>query len=343
MPKIRPRITEEDYAILQQIRSTHSALQAECEEKGIPIEDVKHYWYKGESFSINVKNPTYSYEQVRDEIVKSMKSHSPVYEKIKREKPTEESHLLVIDPADVHIGKLATVSETGEEYNSNIAIERVLSGVAGIIEKSKGFQIDKILYIIGNDILHTDTTRRTTTGGTNQDTDGMWYENFMTAKRLNIAIIEQLLMLADVYVQYDPSNHDYMSGYFLADTISSWFSKNKNIEFNCSIAHRKYFRYHNNLIGTTHGDGAKEQDLPMLMAHESQDWGSCKHKYFYTHHIHHKKSKDYMGVTVESVRSPSGPDGWHSRNGYQHAPKAIEAFIHSKVNGQVARLSHVFA
>lgn len=343
MPKIRPRITEEEYSILQKIRSNHEALQAECEEKGIPIEDVKHYWYKGENFSINVKNPTYSYEQVRDEIVESMKKHSPVYESIKRDKFKDDGHLLVIDPADVHIGKLATMYETGEDYNSGIAIQRVLDGVYGIIEKSKGFKIDKILYIIGNDILHTDTPRRTTTSGTGQDTDGMWYENFMTAKQLNISVIECLLRYADVFVQYDPSNHDYMSGYFLADTISSWFSKSKNIEFNCSIAHRKYFRYHNNLIGTTHGDGAKEQDLPMLMAHESPDWSVCKHKYFYTHHIHHKKSKDYMGVTVESVRSPSGPDGWHSRNGYQHAPKAIEAFIHSKQNGQVARISHIFA
>lgn len=342
MSKIRPRLTEKEYEILQQIRSNHAALQAECDEKGIPIEDVKHYWYKGENFSINVKNPTYTYEQVRDQIVESMKKHSPIYEKIKRDKPKDDGHLLVIDPADVHIGKLATSSETGEDYNSSIAVHRVLDGVYGIIEKSKGFKIDKILYIIGNDILHTDTPRRTTTSGTHQDTDGMWYENFMTAKRLNVAILETLMKYADVYVQYDPSNHDYMSGYFLADTISSWFSKSKNIQFNCSIAHRKYFRYYNNLIGTTHGDGAKEQDLPLLMAHESQDWTSCKHKYFYTHHIHHKKSKDYMGVTIESVRSPSGPDGWHSRNGYQHAPKAIEAFIHSKENGQVARISHIF-
>jgi hypothetical protein len=60
------------------------------------------------------------------------------------------------------------------------------------------------------------------------------------------------------------------------------------------------------------------------------------------HHVHHKLSKDYQGVTVESLRSASGTDSWHHRAGYQYAPKAIEGFIHHKRHGQVARLSHIF-
>lgn len=343
MPKeVRPRITEDEYSILLDIRDKHKALAQECEAIGIPVGDVKHYWYKGENFSINVKNAMSSYTDVKDMIVEEMKAHAPKYDTIKRDKHTSP-HLLVVDPADIHIGKLAVKSETGDEYNTEIAVSRVSSAVSDIVVKAQGFNIDKVMYVIGNDILHTDTTRRTTTAGTNQDTTGMWHENFLIAKRLHISVIEMLMQVADVYVQYDPSNHDYMSGFFLADTISSWFSNSKQVTFNASIAHRKYFRYHNNLIGTTHGDGAKETDLALLMAHETgSDWSQCKHKYFYTHHIHHKKSKDYMGVTVESMRSPSGTDGWHSRNGYQHSPKGVDAFIHHPEQGQVARISHIF-
>lgn len=343
MPKeIRPRITEDEYNILLDIRQRHKALNQECEAIGIPVGDVKHYWYKGENFSINVKNAIASYTDVKDIIVEEMRAYAPKYDEIKREKH-ESPHLLVVDPADIHIGKLAVKSETGDEYNTDIAVSRVSSAVSDIMVKSKGFNIDKVMYVIGNDILHTDTTRRTTTSGTNQDTTGMWHENFLIAKKLHISVIEMLMQVADVYVQYDPSNHDYMSGFFLADTISSWFSNSKQVTFNASIAHRKYFRYHNNLIGTTHGDGAKETDLALLMAHETgEDWSQCKHKYFYTHHIHHKKSKDYMGVTVESMRSPSGTDSWHSRNGYQHSPKGVDAFIHHPEQGQIARISHIF-
>ena len=260
---------------------------------------------------------------------------------IKREK-NGTGHLLVVDPADIHIGKLSRSFETGDNYNNSVAVQRVIKGVRGIVEKSKGYRISQILFIGGNDILHIDNPKRTTSAGTPQDTDGMWYENFLIAKQLYIDILSELLKIADVHFVYNPSNHDYMSGFFLADVIKTYFKNCDNITFDCNIQHRKYYTWKNNLIGTTHGDGAKEELLPMLMAQESKDWSSVKHRYIYTHHVHHKKSRDYVGVTIESLRSPSGTDGWHHRNGYQHAPKAVEGFIHCPVHGQVARLTHIF-
>ena len=65
-------------------------------------------------------------------------------------------------------------------------------------------------------------------------------------------------------------------------------------------------------------------------------WVSCPMRYIYCHHIHHKQThkflsgKDFVGVTVEYLRTPSPGDSWHSRNGYIGAKKAVEAFVHSK-------------
>jgi hypothetical protein len=219
-----------------------------------------------------------------------------------------------------------------------------MRGVNGILNKVKGFEVDKIMLIIGNDILHVDTPKNTTTSLTHQDTDVMWYDAFLMAKKLYVDVIELLLQVAPVHVMYLPSNHDYAHGFLLADTISSWFSRSKNISFDVSISHRKYFCYGKNLIGGTHGDGAKTVDLPLLMAHEaSVHWADSIHRYVYTHHIHHKQSKDYMSVCVEALRSPSGTDSWHHRNAYQHAPKAVEGFLHSKEYGQIARITHLFS
>ena len=234
--KYRPRLSEEEYALV----TKHRALQKECELSGIPVKDVNHYWYKGKHFSLHVKNKGVSPEELRDDIIKAMDKHSPTYYKIKRKK-LEKPHLLVIDPADIHIGKLCSAFETGEEYDSQIAVKRVKEGVKGILNKAKGFNIDKILFVGGNDILHIDSPKRLTTSGTPQDTDGMWYENFMTAKKLYVDILEMLISIADVHFVYNPSNHDYMSGFMLSDSIQSWFRKCKNITFDCSIAHRKGF------------------------------------------------------------------------------------------------------
>ncbi len=344
----------EAVSVLSALKTDGTIMNIEeyCEFYKIPFEQVKSYKIcthstRGAYYNIASHTMTGAgvdtFKVFAAGLLEDLKNISSKTKTIARARPVEaESYLLVVDPADCHVGKLAESFETGEDYNNQIAIKRIREGVEGIIEKTKGFPIEKILFVGGNDILHIDTPKRTTTSGTPQDTDGMWYTNFLMAKEIYVEILNRLLEIADVHFVFNPSNHDYQTGFFLADVIQTYFKDCKNITFDCSIAHRKYFTYGENLIGTSHGDGGKVADLPLTMAHESKDWSSCKHKYFYIHHFHHKMSKDYMGVCVEALRSPSGTDSWHSRNQYHFAPKAIEGFLHSKTHGQIARIVHLF-
>jgi len=323
-------------------------LREYCDFYKIPFEQIRTYKLvthssKGAYYNL-ASNPIVAehMEKFGEKLLAEIASLSTLPKSIQRAYMDEDCYLLVVDPCDIHVGKLASAFETGEDYNTQIAVKRVHEGVDGILNKVKGFCIDKILFVAGNDILHIDTPKRTTTSGTPQDTDGMWYDNFLLAKQLYIEVLEKLLKVCDVHFVHNPSNHDWTHSWFLADVIKTYFKDCSNITFDCDINHRKYFTYHSNLIGTTHGDGAKMSDLPLLMAHESEDWSNSTHRYIYSHHVHHKSSKDFMGVCVESLRSASGTDGWHSRNGYQHAPKAIEGFLHHKDHGQIARITHIF-
>ena len=333
-------LTPEQQLQLKEIKN--KGLLAHCKNRGIDFSSVIEYWDKTKEYSVKIRPEVVQMRDICSELIDEMKDYAPKYPSIKRSK-IKDPHMLVIDPADVHIGKLSTAFETGEDYNSEIAVQRVRDGVDGILSKASGFNIEKFVLVIGNDILHIDTPKRQTTSGTPQDTDGMWYENFLKAKNIYIEVIERLMTQADVHVMYNPSNHDYTNGFFLADVIKTWFKNSKNVTFDTSISHRKYLKYGLNLIGTTHGDGAKFQDLPLLMAQEaSKHWSDTKHRYVYTHHVHHKNAKDFVGVTVESLRSPSGTDSWHHRNGYQHNPKAVEGYVHHPNHGQIARLTHIF-
>jgi hypothetical protein len=317
----------------------------ECDKVGIDPEKVKHYWYKGKNYSINVKgeNNIFNYADFKEDFIGSVKDLRPNHIQIIRTESDEDGHCLLIDPADVHINKLCSAFETGEEYNSQIAVQRVKDGVSSIIQKSKGFNIDRIILIVGNDILNTDNTKGQTTKGTQQDSHLKWFDAFLMAKQLYIDIIETLVSIADLEIVYNVSNHDEMSGFFLMDSLYSWYNEHPNIKFDRSPSHRKYTTYGKNLIGTTHGDGAKQNDLPLLMCHEaSEHWHKCKHRYWFTHHVHHKTSKDIMSVQIESLRSPSPADSWHHKSGYQHSPLAIEGFLFHKDFGQVARLTVIF-
>jgi hypothetical protein len=319
----------------------------ECETVGIDFDKIKNYWYKGKNYSINVRGEGYEpfkYEDFKKDFIESVSTIAPKHIKIDRDTTqSPDNHCLLIDPADIHINKLCSAFETGEEYNSQIAVQRVREGVAGILKKSSGFKIKKIILIAGNDVLNTDNLKNQTTKGTEQDTHLKWFDAFLMAKQMYIDIIATLVQVADLEIVYNVSNHDQMSGFFLMDSLFSWYNTHPQITFDRSPAHRKYTTFGKNLIGTTHGDGAKQNELPLLMCHEaSNHWHHCVHRYVFTHHVHHKTSKDVMSVQIESLRSPSPADSWHHTKGYQFSPLAIEGFVFHEEYGQVARLTHLF-
>ena len=331
----------------------NSALDLHLKERGIKKEDVvsvKHW--QSIKWDLRFSIVTKEKKHIKDEellgsIKDLIESHSPYYPEIK--KNPDANHLLVINPADIHIGKYAHKTETGSTYNTKVACERVLEGIEGLITKSKGFTLDRVLFCVGNDILHIDNVYQTTTKGTIQDTDGKWWEHFELALALYVKCIERLRQIAHVDVLHSMSYHDYQSGFHLAHALQSWFRKADDVNFDISVAHRKYYQYGKNLIGLEHGDGAKMDKLPLLMAQEKpQMWSKTTYRYWYLHHIHHKvkhkwlDAKDFIGVTVEYMRSPSGTDSWHSRKGYTGVSKAVEGFIHEKESGQVARVVHYF-
>lgn len=344
----RIRLTEDEHALIKQLRKkgVASKLVNECDEAGLPLSNVKHFWYKSEKFSIFSKSDGLQLEDVFDPIIKDVQRYSPKFRKIKRGK-IKNPHCLILDPSDIHVGKLAVNHEAGESYDVKKAVSIVDSGIDSLLQKSAGFPLEKIIFVIGNDCLHIDSSSSpVTTGGTSQDMDGKWHDAFLAARDMYIRAIEKCLPLADVEIIFVPSNHDFMSGFMLAQTIKAYFRKSKNITFDVSIAHRKYTAYGKNLLSFSHGDGAKLADTPLLMATERPEmWSNSVHRYIYLGHIHHKQTakfmagQDFIGVTAEYLRSPSASDAWHAKKGYR-SPKAVEAFIHSYDNGQVARLTH---
>lgn len=357
------------------VHDENSVLVKEATRTGIPLDRVSHYWLKtkneqGDDVSIFVRNKAeiMEYEEIRDNLINDLKAYAPnPTPKVYPPLPESKQHLLVLDPADIHIGKLALTEETGSrDYNINVAIQRVLNGTTDILARAQSFGVHHIVIIVGNDVLHIDTTTRTTTGGTPQDTDGQWWSMFTAARDMYIEVINRAKEIADVTIVFCPSNHDYKLGFALTDVIYAWYRNDPNVnvsDYAKSPRHRKYIRYGSNLIGVTHGDGAKNKDLPSLMQYEArEDWAQTRYCYWYVHHMHHKYrtvnsielEKDYSGVTIlssgvndidsvknisiECIRTPSEPDGWHAKNGYINQT-AIEGFLHHVRNGQVARLT----
>jgi hypothetical protein len=342
-------------------------LERKAEELGFDASQVSSFWAKSSEGSFHIKrDTTINYPDLRQEFIDFAHSHSPTV----REKSFKGGdHLLVVDPADFHFNKMALAQEVGEDYNIDIAKRRLASGVEGLLSKAEGFGIDRIAFVLGNDFLHTDNSSNTTTSGTRQDAETLWWDAYTKAKEAFISAIEMCTEFAPVHLVHNASNHDWESGWMLSDSIGSWFRNDENVNIgksSLSIAHRKYMQYGRNLIGFTHGDGAKETDLTSIMQMESRkEWSETAFATWYLHHLHHKDrksygkkrpmriEKDHTGVTIirpssavagqsvftEVVRSASGADSWHHRNAYL-SKQAIECFLHHVEDGPTARFTH---
>ncbi len=317
----------------------------ECEREGLDPNTLHSGWIKNKNASLYFKQPKQSeldFKKLSKELLNDLKEYSPIYPKLEREK-YKDGHLLFMSPSDLHIGKLCKSFVSGEEYNSQIAVVRCLEGVKSLINKAQGFNTEKIVLLLSGDLMHVDNFDNTTTKGTKQDTDGLLSDHFQIAKRLMVEIVELLLQVADVHIMFTPGNHDKTVGWLLAELLGVWFRYNKNVSFDISLQMRKYYKWHNNLIASTHADKIKIDLLPMLMADECKEWSQTKYRYMFTQHIHHKIAKDFPGLSIESLRSPSEADAWHHKSGYSSSNnKAIEAFLFSKSNGQIGRLTHLF-
>jgi hypothetical protein len=53
-----------------------------------------------------------------------------------------------------------------------------------------------------------------------------------------------------------------------------------------------------------------------------------------------QSAKDYKGVNVRYLTSPSAPDFWHQSRGYVGAIKGAEGFIYNKEEGLIGSVVH---
>lgn len=367
-----------DNRLTQAQKAGREVLTAACAAEMDNLESLSHFWKiakddDGNGYSLFIKNPisgqtTSITDMVQNAISESLKDDPPEYEC--RPKDGGEN-LMVMDLSDVHFLKLCVESETGYTYSRDVARHRVREGVKALLGMAKPFEVGRILFVLGNDILHTDNSRNTTTSGTPQDTDGTIFQGFSDAKSALVGAIEECAKVAQVDLIHIPSNHDWLLGWTLSQCLGAWFKDHPNVnasDYALSERHRKYYRYGSNLIGLSHGDGAKEEKLYGLMVKESRSHvGECPNLYWILHHVHHKDrkrrgvdvfvtEKDHNGMTahhfgshategdgvqIEYVRSPSPPDGWHDRNGFVNR-QAVECFIFHPYDGQKVRLTEWF-
>lgn len=259
-------------------------------------------------------------------------------------KPKTVQHLLEVAVPDLHIGKLVVAPNGTRSYDTVTAVHRFKDAVVNLSDKAirSGVEIGRVLLPVGNDLLHVDNGKNTTTNGTPQDVDGLWHEAFVAAEEAILWSIEHLRNIAPVHVVMVRGNHDSERVFSLGRVFKAYFRNDPETTFDITPDPRKYFHFGNNLVMFSHGDGEKVSDLPLIMATEvPKMWAESVYREAHLGHFHHKKTSDeFTGVRTKFLPSLAESDFWHTYKGYVGNIKSAEAYLWS-ADGGIETTFHV--
>jgi hypothetical protein len=190
------------------------------------------------------------------------------------------------------------------------------------------------------DFYHADnSSNRTPHSGNSLDVDGRFQLIAQVGFRAMVRCIRRLLEKhAKVIVRNNRGNHDPHQAYMLSLALDAMFSAEPRVTVEMTPASFYYFRFGKTLIGSTHGDGAKLADLPLIMASDvPNDWAESTWRVWHCGHFHHDQLKDHPGCTVETHRTLAANDAWHRHAGYRSG-RDMKAIVYSREHGEISRI-----
>jgi len=187
-------------SFMKAMRTDHAALRKECEEAGVPIENVSHYWYKSQDFSIFSKMP------IGHDSEKAIEWLNEQLANIKKVNPAKVkgSGTIVVGMSDFHFGANVKAFLRTPAFNADIVISRIKAAVKRI----NAIGAKQVHLFLAGDFIESFT-------GVNHDNSwkelSMWGANafIFTCEVMKELVLSKINNLAAVHMV--AGNHDRVS------------------------------------------------------------------------------------------------------------------------------------
>jgi hypothetical protein len=298
-----------------------------------PDKEVKLQWVK------TTADLKVQHEQMLatiEESVEDLRGLSPTAD----HPPWSDDELLAVYPyGDPHVGLKAWGGPKGDaEANFDLKIAKQIMVEATQRLVTAAPPARHCLMISLGDFFHSDTQSNTTRSGHQLDVDNRFPKVVDVGIHTQFALIQLALAKhQNVHVIIEIGNHDSHTAIFLARCINSVYHNEPRVTVDLSADRFHYFQFGQNLIGTHHGDLAKPDKLPGIMAdRRAKEWGETKHRVWYTGHVHNQRRFDLPGCQVESFRILPPRDAWAQSMGYG-AGRSMDCIIRHRTRGEISR------
>lgn len=241
--------------------------------------------------------------------------------------------------ADAHLGLRAWGKETGSDYDTTIAAERITSWIAQCVASSPAAATAIILDV--GDYTHADDdTNQTPRSKHALDVDTRIFRTLdVGLETLSASIGSALTKHADVHVVILPGNHNSTIYLALLFAIAERYRDEPRVKVHKKPGEFFIFEFGRVLIASHHGDKAKADRLVHFVADEfAEAWGRTKHRFLFTGHLHHHKSQDIGGMKWEQLRAVTERDAYAFSHAYS-ARAQMQGITYHRERGEIQRVA----
>ena len=276
--------------------------------------------------------------EAKDVLAEVIANFNPQYQELSKpviNESFDRDSVGIISTQDLHFGK-----EDNEDITVNFK-----AAVQDLVHRAyRSHKLEKIIYVIGGDLLNMDTFSGTTTSGTPVDNAQRAQEAYTEAFDALYWSINYIKQFCEtLHVVYLPGNHDRLSSFHIAHALSKCFDpEDFGVYFDVTYAERKVVVYGENMFAFEHGDVSKKNTALVYATEFPIGWGATKYRTCYTGHFHSKKTTEFItenehnGFAIKHLPSLCSTDYWHYHNKFIGSKQQAIMEVHDRWKGKIS-------
>jgi len=250
----------------------------------------------------------------------------------------DTSLLGLVPVADLHAGMMAWGAETGEDYSTKIATQRLIDLSGRVISAMP--KCSSCIVLFNGDTIHANDQRNVTPSSQHHlDVDTRHFRTLeLTIEAIATAVEHARSRHGHVIVVVKQGNHDPEAYLAILFALAERYRDEPRVTVVKDPREHWVHEWGRVLLFAHHGHRAKPQDLVLGLAAEyPEQWGRTAYRYLWTGHMHHLKQADIGGVQWEQSRAVTSRDAYAASKVYAERPE-LQGVVYHADEGEVDRV-----
>lgn len=240
---------------------------------------------------------------------------------------------------DYHLGMFASKGESGEEWSTKIATEKIYQVIDSMVESTPHTE-HAVINILG-DFLHSDSQLAVTPASRHVLDQDMRYSDLISiAVRIISYFVKRARTKAtNVTLLIAQGNHDPIGSLWLQELFSYYFENDPNIAVIKSAYPFYAIEFGKTMLAYHHGDKVQFAKMAGVVPSLFPEiWGRTKFRYAHMGDKHHRRVVEGLGIIVEQHQTLIANDAYSSSHGWTSEAGA-NVIIYSREIGELSRMT----